>query len=197
MGSDRGRTGAGGLSCPQERSRQMRERGSRGVSPVSTRRRARGHRWPGGEEEPERPSPKASSRVLRCQGCQGCQGVPVARVPYWYTRAHAENDGAHPYVQRARALKSAFEHLTPMIRPGELLAMQMTKYIRGASPVPWTTNRIVAAQKRVSRLTPHLLRGHLSSSRLPAPPGSHFEASNQPFMARETSHFGHEWTDTN
>ncbi|TDA65621.1 MAG: MFS transporter [Clostridia bacterium] len=61
--------------------------------------------------------------------------------PYWYTRKWIEEEGQHPLIRRALALKCGFEHLTPMIRAGELLVMQKTRYIRGAFVMPWTANR--------------------------------------------------------
>lgn len=61
--------------------------------------------------------------------------------PYWYTRTWQEEEGQHPLVRRGLALKSAFSHLEPCIRRGELLVMQRNKYVRGASIVPWTANR--------------------------------------------------------
>ncbi|MDR3670823.1 MAG: pyruvate formate lyase family protein [Holophaga sp.] len=61
--------------------------------------------------------------------------------PYWYTRTWKEQEGQHPVVRRGLAFKSAFSHLEPCIRPGELLVMQRNKYVRGASIVPWTANR--------------------------------------------------------
>jgi 4-hydroxyphenylacetate decarboxylase large subunit len=61
--------------------------------------------------------------------------------PYWYTRVWMEQEGQPPYIRRALSLKSGFEHLTPMIRTGELLVMQKTRYVRGAFIMPWTSNR--------------------------------------------------------
>jgi 4-hydroxyphenylacetate decarboxylase large subunit len=60
---------------------------------------------------------------------------------YWYTRAWKENEGKPPMIRRSLALKAGFENLTPMIRPGELLVMQKTRFIRGSFVMPWTSNR--------------------------------------------------------
>lgn len=57
--------------------------------------------------------------------------------PYWYTRRWEELEGEVPLVRRAEALKSGFEHLTPSIIPGELLAMRKANYLRGSYPMPW------------------------------------------------------------
>lgn len=60
---------------------------------------------------------------------------------YWYTQKWIEAEGHHPMLRRSMALKCGFEHLTPMITRGELLAMQKTRYVRGAYIMPWTSNR--------------------------------------------------------
>lgn len=60
---------------------------------------------------------------------------------YWYTQKWREAEGQHPMLRRSIALKCGFEHLTPMITRGELLAMQKTRYVRGAYIMPWTSNR--------------------------------------------------------
>ena len=44
--------------------------------------------------------------------------------PYWYTKTWRESEGQNPIIRRSLALKSAYEHLTPMIPSQELLAMQ-------------------------------------------------------------------------
>lgn len=60
---------------------------------------------------------------------------------YWYTRTWKENEGRPAVVRRSLALKAGFENLTPMMRPGELLVMNKTRYIRGSYVMPWTSNR--------------------------------------------------------
>jgi len=57
--------------------------------------------------------------------------------PYWYTRRWEELPGEIPIIRRAEALKSGFEHLTPVIYPGELLVMGKAGYFRGSYPMPW------------------------------------------------------------
>ncbi len=60
---------------------------------------------------------------------------------YWYTRTWKEQEGKPPIIRRSLALKAGFENSTPTIRPGELLVMQKTRYIRGSFVMPWTSNR--------------------------------------------------------
>jgi len=57
--------------------------------------------------------------------------------PYWYTRRWEELEGEIPIIRRAEALKSGFEHITPFIMPGELIAMRKANYLRGSHPMPW------------------------------------------------------------
>ena len=57
--------------------------------------------------------------------------------PYWYTRRWEELEGEVQIIRRAEALKSGFEHLTPSVLPGELLAMRKANYLRGSYPMPW------------------------------------------------------------
>jgi 4-hydroxyphenylacetate decarboxylase large subunit len=46
-------------------------------------------------------------------------------------------DGDINIIRRAEALKSGFEHLTPVIYPRELLVMGKAAYLRGSHPMPW------------------------------------------------------------
>jgi len=57
--------------------------------------------------------------------------------PYWYTRRWEELEGEVAIVRRAEALKSGFEHLSPSVLPGELIAMRKANYLRGSYPMPW------------------------------------------------------------
>jgi 4-hydroxyphenylacetate decarboxylase large subunit len=57
--------------------------------------------------------------------------------PYWYTRKWEALEGDVQIIRRAESLKSGFEHLTPAILPGELLAMRKANYLRGSYPMPW------------------------------------------------------------
>ncbi len=65
--------------------------------------------------------------------------------PYWYTRRWEELEGEIPIVRRAKALKSGFEHLTPVIYPGEILAMGKASYYRGSYPMPWLSGSFFMA----------------------------------------------------
>jgi 4-hydroxyphenylacetate decarboxylase large subunit len=65
--------------------------------------------------------------------------------PYWYTRRWSETEGEIPVVRRAEALKEGFEHLTPVIYPGELLAMGKAGYLRGSYPMPWLSEAFFMA----------------------------------------------------
>jgi 4-hydroxyphenylacetate decarboxylase large subunit len=65
--------------------------------------------------------------------------------PYWYTRRWEELEGEIPIIRRAEALKSGFEHLTPTIYPGELLAMGKASFLRGSYPMPWLSEAFFMA----------------------------------------------------
>ncbi len=67
--------------------------------------------------------------------------------PYWYTREYVLHDNDVPVVRRARALKSAFSHLTPVIYPGELLVMHKTAFFRGSFPMPWLSEGYYMAKE--------------------------------------------------
>ena len=67
--------------------------------------------------------------------------------PYWYTRRWVETEGDVPIIRRAEALKSAFEHITPAIFPGELLVMGKAQYLRGSFPLPWLSEAFFMAQE--------------------------------------------------
>lgn len=62
---------------------------------------------------------------------------------YWYTRTWAELEGEKTIIRRAKSLRAAYSAVHPMIRPGELLPMGKSRYIRGASLAMFTNNRIV------------------------------------------------------
>ncbi len=68
---------------------------------------------------------------------------------YWYSREYfAERNHCEPAViRRARALKCAFSHLTPLIIPGELLAVHKTHYQRGSFPMPWLSQSYYMEQE--------------------------------------------------
>jgi len=67
--------------------------------------------------------------------------------PYWYTRRWEELEGEVPIIRRAEALKSGFEHLTPAVLPGELLAMRKANYLRGSYPMPWLSEAFFLAKE--------------------------------------------------
>lgn len=67
--------------------------------------------------------------------------------PYWYTRTYADNIHDVPIIRRAKALKAAYSHLTPMIFPGEKLVMGKTHYYRGSFPMPWLSESFFVAKE--------------------------------------------------
>jgi len=67
--------------------------------------------------------------------------------PYWYTREYMLHDNDVPVVRRAKALKSAFSHATPVIIPGELLVMRKAPYFRGSFPMPWLSEGFYMAKE--------------------------------------------------
>ena len=67
--------------------------------------------------------------------------------PYWYTRRWEEVEGDVPIIRRAKALKAGFEHLTPSVFPGELLAMRKANYLRGSYPMPWLSEAFFLSQE--------------------------------------------------
>ena len=66
---------------------------------------------------------------------------------YWYTREYMMHDCEIPVVRRAKALKTAFGHLTPAIYPGELLTMHKASYFRGSFPMPWLSEGFYMAHE--------------------------------------------------
>ncbi|MFH1160291.1 MAG: 4-hydroxyphenylacetate decarboxylase large subunit [bacterium] len=67
--------------------------------------------------------------------------------PYWYTRRWEELEGEIPIIRRAEALQAGFSHLTPVIFPGELLAMGKAAYLRGSFPMPWLSEAFFMASE--------------------------------------------------
>lgn len=85
-------------------------------------------------EEKKEPTPRvAKSRQMYFE----TKSSASVEFPYWYTRRWDETEGEVPIIRRAEALKAGFEHLTPAILPGELLAMRKAVYLRGSYPMPW------------------------------------------------------------
>jgi len=66
--------------------------------------------------------------------------------PYWYTREWKKWENDIPIIRRAKSLKAAFSHMTPMIWPGEKLVMGKTYYYRGSFPMPWLSNTFFLAK---------------------------------------------------
>jgi len=93
------------------------------------------------EKKPE-PTPRAqAARELYFSA----KSSASMEFPYWYTRRWEEMEGEIPIIRRAEALKAGFEHLTPVIYPGELLAMGKTAYLRGSYPMPWLSEAFFMA----------------------------------------------------
>lgn len=67
--------------------------------------------------------------------------------PYWYTREYFLHDNEIPVVRRAKALKAAFSHCTPVIYPGELLVMHKAPFFRGSFPMPWLSEGYYMAKE--------------------------------------------------
>ncbi|MCW7754862.1 4-hydroxyphenylacetate decarboxylase large subunit [Desulfobotulus sp. H1] len=66
---------------------------------------------------------------------------------YWYTREYMKHDNEIPVVRRAKALKCAFSHLTPVIYPGEKLVMHKAHFFRGSFPMPWLSEGFYVAKE--------------------------------------------------
>ncbi|NOQ26793.1 MAG: 4-hydroxyphenylacetate decarboxylase large subunit [Bacteroidales bacterium] len=67
--------------------------------------------------------------------------------PYWYTREYFQNDNEIPVIRRAKALKTAFSHLTPLIYPGELMTMRKGSFFRASFPMPWLSEGFYMANE--------------------------------------------------
>ena len=68
--------------------------------------------------------------------------------PYWYTRQYMQDDGEIPVIRRARALKAAFSHLTPVIYPGELQVIKKARYFQGLISVALVDRIRLFARRR-------------------------------------------------
>ncbi len=66
--------------------------------------------------------------------------------PYWYTREWKKWENDVPIMRRAKSLKAAFSHMTPMIWPGEKLVGGKTFYYRGSFPMPNLSNTFFLAK---------------------------------------------------
>ena len=95
------------------------------------------------EKKPD-PSPRAiAARTLYF----GAKSSASMEFPYWYSRRWEELEGEIPIIRRAEALKAGFAHLTPVIYPGELLAMGKAAYLRGSFPMPWLSEAFFMASE--------------------------------------------------
>jgi len=84
------------------------------------------------------PKPKPTKRAKATKELYfDAKSSTSMEFPYWYTRKWEELEGEISVVRRAESLKAGFEHLTPVIYPGELLAMGKSAYLRGSFPMPW------------------------------------------------------------
>lgn len=70
-----------------------------------------------------------------------------SEFPYWYSREYFANDLEVPVVRRAKALKCAFSHLTPVIFPGEKLTVHKARFLRGSFPMPWLSESFYMARE--------------------------------------------------
>lgn len=66
--------------------------------------------------------------------------------PYWYTREWKKWENDITVIRRAKSLKAAFSHMTPMIWPGEKLIGGKTYYYRGSFPMPNLSNTFFLAK---------------------------------------------------
>jgi len=101
---------------------------------------------PGGEvtarEGKRKPTPRAEeARELYFES----KSSVSMEFPYWYTRRWEQLEGEIPIIRRAEALKAGFEHMTPVIYPGELLVMGKAAYLRGSFPLPWLSEAFFMA----------------------------------------------------
>lgn len=95
-----------------------------------------------GRESKPTPGPRArDARELYFEA----KSSASVEFPYWYTRRWEELEGEIPIVRRSEALKAGFEHLTPVIYPGELLVMGKAAYLRGSFPMPWLSEAFFMA----------------------------------------------------
>ncbi len=66
--------------------------------------------------------------------------------PYWYTREWNKWENDITVIRRAKSLKAAFSHMTPMIWPHEKLVGGKTYYYRGSFPMPNLANTFFLAK---------------------------------------------------
>jgi 4-hydroxyphenylacetate decarboxylase large subunit len=98
------------------------------------------------EEREKKSAPTSRARLARELYFQAKSSASM-EFPYWYTRRWEELDGEIPIIRRAESLKAGFEHLSPVIYPGELLVMGKAGYLRGSYPMPWLSEAFFMASE--------------------------------------------------
>jgi len=96
------------------------------------------------EKREQKPLPTSRAHAARELYFEAKSSISM-EFPYWYTRRWEELEGEIPIIRRAEALKAGFEHLTPVVYPGELLAMGKAAYLRGSFPMPWLSEAFFMA----------------------------------------------------
>jgi 4-hydroxyphenylacetate decarboxylase large subunit len=92
------------------------------------------------------PKPKPTARAETARDLYfEAKSSTSMEFPYWYTRKWESLEGEIQVIRRAEALKAGFEHLTPVIYPGELLTMGKASYLRGSYPMPWLSEAFFMA----------------------------------------------------
>ena len=98
------------------------------------------------EQRETKPQPSIRANAARELYFEAKSSVSM-EFPYWYTRRWEELEGEIPMVRRGEALKAGFEHLTPVIYPGELLVTGKAAYYRGSYPMPWLSETFFLASE--------------------------------------------------
>ncbi|MCK9202967.1 MAG: 4-hydroxyphenylacetate decarboxylase large subunit [Bacteroidales bacterium] len=96
------------------------------------------------EDREAKPQPTSRAQAARELYFEAKSSASM-EFPYWYTRRWEKLEGEIPVIRRAEALKSGFEHLTPVIYPGELITMGKACYLRGSYPMPWLSEAFFMA----------------------------------------------------
>lgn len=98
------------------------------------------------EQRESKPQPSPRAIAARELYFEAKSSVSM-EFPYWYTRRWEELEGEIPMVRRGEALKSGFEHLSPVIYPGESIVMGKSAYYRGSFPMPWLSETFFLASE--------------------------------------------------
>lgn len=96
-----------------------------------------------GREVVANPSPRA--KELMDIYLNSLSSVNV-EFPYWYTREWKKWPNDITFIRRAKSVKAAMSHLTPMIWPHEKLIGGKTYYYRGSFPMPYLSNTFFLAK---------------------------------------------------